>query len=87
MNHTYHYQGFDVKVAVETDFKRKLGRAAPGQVRYLAVVKICKAGDAVSVFTPLRFGESQGKPFLCEEDALMGGYGAGQRIIDDLLRS
>jgi hypothetical protein len=39
------------------------------------------------VFSPLRFGESQGKPFLSEADALMAGYSAGQRIVDDLFNS
>jgi hypothetical protein len=39
------------------------------------------------VFSPLRFSESQGKPFLSEADALMGGYSAGRRIVDDLFNS
>lgn len=87
MNCTYQYQGFDIEVAVEADFNRTGGRTATGETGYVAVVRICKAGDAVAVFSPLRFGESQGKPFLSEEDALMGGYSAGRRIVDDLFHS
>jgi len=87
MSRTYQYQGFEVEVAVEADFTWKGGRTATGEVGYVAVVRICKAGAAVAVFSPLRFGESQGKPFLSEADALMGGYSAGRRIVDDLFHS
>ena len=87
MNCTYQYQGFDIEVAVEADFNWSRGRTATGEVGYVAVVRICKAGAAVAVFSPLRFGESQGKPFLSEADALMGGYSAGRRIVDDLFHS
>ncbi|MCP2091305.1 UNVERIFIED_ORG: hypothetical protein J2Y81_007392 [Paraburkholderia sediminicola] len=83
MNRTYHHHGFDVEVAVETASSWQAGRSAG----YVAVVRICKAGAALAVFSPLRFGESQGKPFFSEADALMGGYSAGQRIVDDLFSS
>jgi hypothetical protein len=53
----------------------------------VAVVRISKAGASVAVFSPLPFGESQGKPSLSEADALMGGYGAGRHIVDDLFNS
>lgn len=87
MNCIDQYQGFDVEVAVKEDFNWQGGRAATGEVGYVAVVRIYKAGAAVVVFSPLRFGESQGKPFLSEEDALMGGYSAGRRIVGDLFHS
>jgi hypothetical protein len=45
------------------------------------------AGASVAVLSPLRFGESQGKPFLSEADALMSGYSAGRHIVDDLINS
>ena len=84
MSRTYQYQGFDVEVVVEVDVTWKGEQAAMGKVGYVAVVRICKAGAAVAVFSPLRLGESQGKPFLSEADALMGGGSAGRRIVDDL---
>lgn len=87
MNCTSQYQGFDIEVAVEADFNRSRERTATGEVGYVAVVRICKAGGAVAVFSPLRLGELQGKPFLNEADALMGGYSAGRRIVNDLLHS
>jgi hypothetical protein len=39
------------------------------------------------VFSPLRFGESRGKLFFGETDALMGGFSTGQRIVEDLFTS
>ena len=87
MSRTYQYLGFDIELAVETDFSWKGGRGAMTAVGYVAVVRISKAGTAVAIFSPVRFGEVKGKAFLSEADALMGGYSAGRRIVDDLLSS
>jgi hypothetical protein len=84
MSHTYHYQGFDIEVAVETDYTWKPGRSAMARMGYAVVVRISRAGSAVAIFSPLRFGDSPGKPFFSEVDALMGGYSAGRRIVEDL---
>jgi hypothetical protein len=69
---------------VETDFGWKAERSATISIGFVAEVRISKAGTPVAVFSPLRFGESPGKPFHSEADALMGGYSAGRRIVDDL---
>lgn len=87
MSRTYHYHGFDIEVAVETDLSWKARPSATTSMGFVAVVRICKAGASVAVFSPLRFGESRGKPFFSEADALMSGFSAGQRIIDDLFTS
>jgi len=87
MSRTYHYHGFDIEVGVETDFSWKAGPSATTNVGFVAVVRISKAGASVAVFSPLRFGESQGRPFLSEADALMGVYSAARRIVDDLFNS
>ena len=87
MSHSYQYHGFDIAVAVETDFSWKGGRGVPPSVGYVAIVTISRTGTAVAVFSPLRFGESQGKPFISEIDALMSGYSAARRVVDDLLTS
>ncbi|MGF6779329.1 hypothetical protein [Paraburkholderia sp. GAS334] len=84
MNRTYHYQGFDIEVAVETDYSWKTGLSATARRGYAAIVRIRRAASAVAVFSPLRFGEYPGKPYFSEVDALMGGYSAGRRIVDDL---
>jgi hypothetical protein len=82
MIHAYQYYGFDIAVGIETDFSWKGVRGASATMGY---VTISKAGTAVAVFSPLRFGESQGKPFISEIDALMSGYSAARRVVDDLL--
>lgn len=87
MSRTYQYLGFDIEVAVETDFSWNGGRGAVSAVGYVAVVRISKAGTAVAIFSPVRFGEAKGEAFLSEADALMGGYTAGRRLVDDLLGS
>ncbi len=85
MIHAYQYYGFDIAVGIETDFSWKGVRGASATVGYVAIVRISKAGSGVALFSPLRFGESQGKPFISEIDALMSGYSAGRRVVDDLL--
>jgi hypothetical protein len=87
MSRTYHYHGFDIEVAVEADFSWKAEPSATTRVGFVAVVRITKAGASIAVFSPLRFGESLGRPFLSEADALMGGYSAGRRLVDDLFNS
>lgn len=87
MSRTYYYREFDIEVAVETDFSWKAGASAKTSVGFVSVVRISKAGASVGVFSPIRFGESPGKSFTSEADALMAGYGAGRRIVDDLFNS
>lgn len=84
MKRIYDYLGFEVEVSVETNLTvADVGqsRDAPG---YLAIVTISKAAEPVSCFTPLRLGEADGRPFRNEADALMAGFSAGRRLIDDL---
>lgn len=84
MTRTYEYHGYTLVVAVESDFSWQLGGGAAASVGFLTIVKIFHAANAVAVFSPLRFGEAGGRPFATEADALMGGYSAARRIVDDL---
>jgi hypothetical protein len=81
---TYEYHGCTIVVAVESDSGWRLVGGAAAPMGYVTIVRICKAGAAVAVFSPLRFGEAGGRPFATEADALMGGYSAARRIVDDL---
>ncbi|WP_248295131.1 hypothetical protein [Paraburkholderia sp. UYCP14C] len=84
MMRTYEYHGFTIEVTVETDFTlRPAGRAAV-RTRYTAVVHVYQAGNAVATFSPLRFDAAGGRRFDTEADALMAGYSAARRIVDDL---
>jgi hypothetical protein len=83
MTRTYEYHGYTLVVAVESGIGSQLGGAA-ACVGYVAIVRIFQADNAVAMFSPLRFGEAGGLPFVTEADALMGGYSAARRIVDDL---
>lgn len=83
MTRTYEYHGYTIVVAVESDFSSQLGGAA-ARGGYVAIVRIFQADNAVAMFSPLRFGEAGGLPFVTEADALMGGHSAARRIVDDL---
>jgi hypothetical protein len=84
MTRTYEYHGYTLVVAVESDINSQLGGDAAACVGYVAIVRIFQAENAVAMFSPLRFGEAGGLPFVTEADALMGGYSAARRIVDDL---
>ncbi|MFM0131662.1 hypothetical protein [Paraburkholderia sediminicola] len=73
MTRTYEYHGYTLVVAVESDISSQLGGGATACVGYVAIVRIFQANNAVAMFSPLRFGEAGGLPFVTEADALMGG--------------
>ena len=84
MTRTYEYHGYTLVVAVESDSSWRQAGGTAVRVGYVAIVRIFQAGNAMAVFSPLRFGEARGHPFATEADALMGGYTAARRIVDDL---
>jgi hypothetical protein len=84
MTRTYEYHGYTLVVAVESDSSWRKAGGTAARVGYVAIVRIFQSGAAMAVFSPLRFGEADGRPFATEADALMDGYSAAQRIVDDL---
>ncbi|HTR08879.1 MAG TPA: hypothetical protein VMJ11_19955 [Paraburkholderia sp.] len=84
MTRSYDYEGFTLEISVESDISIGLKKLEPARAGYVAVVRIFQAATTVAVFAPLRFGEVGGRPFTTESDALMGGYSAARKIVDDL---
>jgi len=84
MKRTYEYHGYTLVVDIESDFSWSVERNAAARLGFVAIVRIFQAENAVAIFSPLRFGEAGGRPFSTEADALMGGYSAARRIVDDL---
>jgi len=84
MQRNYEYHGFEVEVSVETSHCATDNRRAASRVGYVCVVRIRRAGSPVSAFAPLRLAQVCGRPFSSEADALMSGFSAGCRLIDDL---
>ncbi len=85
MRRNYDYRSFIVEVTVEADYQLSATRRAASTPGFVAIVRIVTKGTAVPLVAPLRLGSAAGKPFATEADALMGGYAAGQRVVDDLL--
>jgi len=84
MQRTYEYNGYTLDVRVEADFTVPKPGERAASVGYVALVKIVHRGAAVSALSPLRLGDLAGRPFASAVEALMGGYSAGCKIVDDL---
>lgn len=86
MKRIYGYKGFEVTVELEALWQgtaRKTWLMPPEG--FVAVVSICIVGAARPVFAPIRLTRDSHRPFATESDALMAGYSAGQRVVDDML--
>jgi hypothetical protein len=87
MHRTYQYKEFIVDVETEA------ARATVGNLSYVypkgyvAVVHIRRERSPAVVFEPKRLDAGTGRPFSTESDALMAGFTAAQRTIDDTLRA
>lgn len=84
MIRVYEYSGFSLEVDVEAHSAGQRDFAVSHRHGFVATIRIFRAGDAVAFFSPLRFGEAGGRPFRTDVDALMGGFSAACKIIDDL---
>lgn len=85
MTQIYEYNGFTLRVAVESDFRSHAAHPDTDKPGYVAVVRICESGTSVSRFAPLRLGNTVGRAFATRDDALTGGYSAARTIVDDLV--
>ncbi|WP_087754108.1 hypothetical protein [Paraburkholderia caledonica] len=83
MKRIYEYKGFQIDVEPEPVWKPGDGASLTGPEGYLAVVRISTQTASVPIFAPLRLTGERSKPFATEAEALMAGYSAGQRVIDD----
>jgi len=81
----YEYKGFAVSVAVEV--RACIARGNQPRESFTAVVQVARVPATAPLTVPLRLAGRTGTPFQTEADALMGGYTAGQMLIDELLRT
>jgi len=86
MQRTYEYKGFTLDVRVEADFVMPTSHRRSMSVGYVALVKIVRGDAPLAAFSPLRLGDNAGQAFGSEGEALMGGYSAARKIVDDLER-
>ncbi|WP_321909481.1 MULTISPECIES: hypothetical protein [unclassified Paraburkholderia] len=84
MNRTYEYRGYAIRVGVEANGTVPRERPEIERPRYAAVVSIA-ANDKCALPSPLKIENAAGLPFSSDIDALMGGYSAACRLIDERL--
>ena len=85
MKRTYDYRGYAIHVGVEADGAVPLERSPVERPRYAAIVRI-EANENVSPpSSAVKISNAAGLPFASDIDALMGGYSAARRLIDELL--
>jgi hypothetical protein len=83
MKKLYAYESFEVSVELEPVWKSSRGVKLSAPLGFIAVVQIKVAGTICSMVAPLRLTADDRRPFATEAEALMAGYSAGQRIVDD----
>ncbi|MDR5799212.1 hypothetical protein P9292_03850 [Caballeronia sp. LZ001] len=87
MQRTYPYNCFEVTVSLEPVWLSSR-RAVPSPLDgYVAIVSIGVKGLPAALLSPIRLMNDNQKPFGTEAAALMAGFSAGQRVIDDTLMS
>lgn len=84
MQRIYEYRGFILDVCVEADFRMPKPRDPAAAVGYVALVTIHRGDDTAATVSPLRLGDVAGRPFASDVEALMGGYSAARKLVDDL---
>ena len=87
MQRSYRYKDFIVEV--ETQAVRAISDNVTYALPqgYLALVNIRRESSEAAIFAPLRLDGRTGRPFGTEGDAIMAGFTAAQRTIDDTLRA
>lgn len=85
MNRTYTYKGFEVVVNLEAQWESSGNVTLLPATGFLAVVSIRRPGERRATVAPIRLAANNQRPFATESDALMAGFSAGQRLVDDAL--
>ncbi|MBB5502044.1 hypothetical protein [Paraburkholderia sp. MM5384-R2] len=86
MNRIYRYKGLQVEVKLEPIFAEAVGVALLPPRGFIAVVSIRREEAMPVLVAPMRLSGDAQRPFATRAEALMAGFSAGQRIIDDLLQ-
>ncbi|BCG00225.1 hypothetical protein PPGU19_047930 [Paraburkholderia sp. PGU19] len=85
MKRTYKYKDFEVTVETEPVWQPSGNVTLLAPLGFIAVVYIGKIGASRTTVGPMRLTADSQKPFATEAEALMTGFSAGQRIVDDTL--
>ncbi|MBN3751588.1 hypothetical protein G3N95_01445 [Paraburkholderia sp. Tr-20389] len=85
MQRTYPYNRFEVTVSLEPIWVPSRSAVLSPPTGFVAIVSIGVKGAPAALLSPIRLMNDHQKPFGTEAAALMAGFSAGQRVIDDTL--
>ena len=85
MKRIYNYKGYEVSVELEPVCEAIGGVTFLPPRGFVAVVRIRMVGAVRPTVAPIRLTADSQHPFATEAEALMAGYSAGQRVVDDAL--
>jgi len=85
MKRNYAYRDFEVAVELEAIRETSHNVTLLLPRGFIAVVHIRRVGTSQPMVAPLPLLAANQQPFATEVDALMAGFSAGQRAIDDAL--
>ncbi|KAE8761132.1 hypothetical protein FSO04_05285 [Paraburkholderia madseniana] len=85
MKRIYPYKGFEIAVELEPVWETAGTVTLLPPRGFVAVVHIRRLGASRPTVAPIRLTADNQRPFATEADALMTGYSAGQRVVDDKL--
>lgn len=85
MKRAYSYKGFEVTVELEALWDSSGTATLKAPSGYVALVRIGLGGTEHPLVAPVRLVDERQRAFATEGEALMAGFSAGQRIVDDTL--
>lgn len=85
MRREYNYKGYEIQVSTESISAPALRTWRLSDSGYVALVSIYKSTDSSEPMSQVRLMGLDGRWLVTEVDALMRGYSAGRRIVDDTL--
>jgi len=83
MRRNYLYKGFEVNVEIEPVWDIDQGITLLRSRRFIAILSIKNETATHDIVTAMRHMADGQRPYPTEADALMAGYSAAQRLIDD----
>jgi hypothetical protein len=87
MQRTYPYRGYAIRIAVHATVDNLTTGLGSPCLRFVANVKITLQGADVPILSEMEIRERDGQSLPNEAEALLASGTAGQRIIDDLIRT
>ncbi|MEM5332089.1 hypothetical protein VSR34_37005 [Paraburkholderia sp. JHI2823] len=85
MKREYKYKGFEIAVDLEPVWESSGNVTLLPPRGFIAIVNIKTAGMVRPMVAPIRLAADNQQPFARETDALMAGFSAGQRVVDEML--